>query len=866
MLLDQHQKFLSERGVADEVAAQRGYQSAVKKSDLERLRFGRTQQIVPALIIPIWSVHGSVESYQLRPDEPRLNKTGKARKYEMKAGCNMLLDFHPCLTRLREGGKVALIADPTVPLFITEGIPKADAAISIGLSCGALLGVWNWRGSNQAGGKTALPDWEHVALNRTVYIAFDSDAMEKRQVYGALARLRAFLESRKAEVKLIYLPVGERGEKVGLDDFIANQTGCGMDAFEIRNELLALATDEMRIPRNSDSRAQAGPYRETKYGLARDTIIHGQEIEIPLTNFVAHIVADISRDDGAETARVFEIEACLNGRLRNFTVPAAQFGGMRWSTEHMGAQAVVYAGQGTADHARAAIQLLSNDPVQRTVFAHTGWREINNQWIYLHACGAIGAEGGVEGIEVSLPPELASFKIELPTDSMAAKRAIMASLRLLNVGPDRITVPGYGAILRAIIGGADFSVLLYGPTGVFKTELSALIEQHFGAGFDSRNLPTSFTSTANTNEALAFAAKDAVLVVDELHPPASGGEREAMHRDAARLLRSQGNRAGRGRMRSDGTLRAPKPPRGLVLATGEELPRGQSAHARLFTLEIQKGEIDAAKLTACQHEAAEGLYAQATAAFVKHVAANYREVLAEFERLKRELRGQICHEHARTSDIRAQLTAAFSIFIAFLVKAEVIDANEAERLQDRVGTALEEVANAQAAFSASAEPTGAFIRLLTSAIAAGRAHLADAGGGAPELREAACGWRQLTIGTGKYQRDDWQAQGDRVGWIDDDHVFLNRDAAYRTAQGIASDGAGIEVTVTTLTRRLRDRRLLVSVDSARETLTIRRVLEGKQHDVLHLHAKTLGLSPAPQPDNPDIADSRRAKPNGRVSD
>ena len=60
-----------------------------------------------------------------------------------------------------------------MPLFITEGIPKADAAVSINLCCIALLGVFNFRGSNEVGGKTALADWESVAPNgRTVYIAF----------------------------------------------------------------------------------------------------------------------------------------------------------------------------------------------------------------------------------------------------------------------------------------------------------------------------------------------------------------------------------------------------------------------------------------------------------------------------------------------------------------------------------------------------------------------------------------------------------------------------------------------------------------------------------------------------------------------
>jgi len=163
MLEQQHREFLRIRAVADEVATERGYFSALRKSELDRLGFGRAQQLVTTLVIPIWSVRVEAESYQLRPDEPRLNDNGKPRKYEMKAGSRMLLDAHPRVTRSRGGGKVPLIADPSVPLFITEGIPKGDAAVTIGLCCIALLGVWNFRGANDADGKTALADWESIA-------------------------------------------------------------------------------------------------------------------------------------------------------------------------------------------------------------------------------------------------------------------------------------------------------------------------------------------------------------------------------------------------------------------------------------------------------------------------------------------------------------------------------------------------------------------------------------------------------------------------------------------------------------------------------------------------------------------------------
>lgn len=90
-----------------------------------------------------------------------------------------------------------MLADPSVPLFITEGVKKGDALVSQGLCAVALLGVWNWRGTNERGGKTVLPEWDYIALNeREVFIVFDSDIALKPEVHRALVRLKAFLEGR----------------------------------------------------------------------------------------------------------------------------------------------------------------------------------------------------------------------------------------------------------------------------------------------------------------------------------------------------------------------------------------------------------------------------------------------------------------------------------------------------------------------------------------------------------------------------------------------------------------------------------------------------------------------------------------------
>ena len=217
---------------------------------MKELGFADSQARVPALLIPIYNVLGDVVLYQARPNVPRI-KDGKALKYETPAKARMALDVPPAAR--------PKLGDPSVPLGITEGVRKADSAVSKGMCCVALLGVWNWRGTNGDGGKVALPDWESVALNdRQTYIVFDSDVMLKPEVYGALSRLKPFLESRGAKVAPVYLPAGEGGVKVGLDDYLA--------AGHTIDDLLACASPTLRALPCDDEEDKAKAEGKTKAG------------------------------------------------------------------------------------------------------------------------------------------------------------------------------------------------------------------------------------------------------------------------------------------------------------------------------------------------------------------------------------------------------------------------------------------------------------------------------------------------------------------------------------------------------------------------------------------------------------------------
>lgn len=341
---------------------------------------------------------------------------------------------------------------------------------------------------------------------------------------------------------------------------------------------------------------------------------------MPPTNFQARIVGDVAEDDGVETRRSLELVAAVRDREQRFRLPAERFAAMNWPLEHLGAAAIVYPGMGTRDHARTAIQVLSGEVPQRTIYEHTGWRRCGETWTYLHASGGIGADGPVEGIEVALPGDLSRFCLPAPPTGEALASAIRRSFKMVEAAPEGVTIPILAGVYRAVLGGADFSLFLVGATGVGKSELAALAQQHFGAGLDSRHLPGQWASTGNALEGLAFVAKDALLVIDDFAPGGSAIDAQRYHRDAERVLRAQGNHAGRQRMTATATLRADKPPRGLVLSTGEDVPRGQSARARALILDVGPGTVRWDKMTRCQREAADGEYAAALSGFVRWLA------------------------------------------------------------------------------------------------------------------------------------------------------------------------------------------------------------------------------------------------------
>ena len=131
---------------------------------------------------------------------------------------------------------------------------------------------------------------------------------------------------------------------------------------------------------------------------------------------------------------------------------------------------------------------------------------------------------------------------------------------------------------------ATCSVYLQGTTGTYKSA-----DRWRAAGFlwfeslMALHLPANWSSTGNALEKTAFLAKDCLFVVDDFVARGTRQEVAYTHRNAERLLRAQGNQSGRSRMTRKAEIRNAFHPRGIVSATGEDVPNGHSLQARLVT-------------------------------------------------------------------------------------------------------------------------------------------------------------------------------------------------------------------------------------------------------------------------------------------
>jgi hypothetical protein len=445
-------------------------------------------------------------------------------------------------------------------------------------------------------------------------------------------------------------------------------------------------------------------------------------------------------------------------------------------------------------------------------------------------------------------------------------------LRLLDLAPDRIMIPLLGAVFRAILSTfapADVVIFLVGPSGVLKSELAAAIQRFFGPDFDRLRMPATWTATANALERIAFDYKDCLLVIDDFAPAGTTVDVRRYHLTADRVIRGAGNATGRERMHADGSIRESYPPRALILSTGEDVPTGYSIRARMLVLEVSRGDIDSDLLEWFQTGDRPQHQAQMLAGFIRWIAGHIDDLKPEFgstvTRLRTELQAR--GTHARTPEALAGIGMAWQLWIRFALESDVLSVETGAALWRRVETALREIARSQQQHLAQENPVERFIDLLKACIASGAAHIAGPDGQHPEPTPEAWGWRQRSFESHHISTTtEWQPQGERIGWIDAEGLYLQPPAAYQAVQRFGTtSGTTLAISASTLWKRLDEAKLLVSTEQAkRGTLRVRRQLGGSRSYVLHLSPTVLDAPEDPnESGDPEPAQSGAGR-NGQV--
>lgn len=618
--------------------------------------------------------------------------------------------------------------------------------------------------------------------------------------------------------------------------------------------------------RKSEARPQIQLYLNSLYMIDGGRICKDAgDIPSPLCNFTARIVEEIIMDDGEEQHMSFAIEGRLWNKkpLPRIEVAAGNFAGMSWVTGQWGISAAITAGQSSKDHLRAALQELSGDVPRRTIYGHTGWRRIGDAWRYLHAGGALGADGNKADIEVNPGAgHMANYRLPDPPEAATLAAAVRASLNLLAISPSK---PEIGALLLACIYRAplaeavpiDHAAWLVGYTGARKSEVAALMLAHFGQGFTSRSFPANWTDTHSALEVKAHAAKDAVFIVDDFKPHGGKGEIDAFHSKADKLIRGVGNQAGRGRLHSDLKQRAAYYARGFVLATGEDIPRGQSLRARMTIAQISRdvsnprnGDVDIDHLTTMQGHARAGTLVLAMAGFIRWLAPqidDLKKTLPEAMRTRRDkAANKGLNGHSRAPSDYASLTAGISLAARFAVDCGAFSEIEARQFKESAYKALWCLLEDQADHQACQDEISRFLGLLASALSSGRCHAYDlAGEGENGGTGAPCGPRKdkaRAFGWIQDGRGELHPQGPCVGWIEGETLYLDGDAAYAiVTRYIHEQGGNIETTQRTLFQRVYERGLLTKVekDGRKTRLQVQKWIHGAKKRAYALRLSAL---------------------------
>ncbi len=412
-----------------------------------------------------------------------------------------------------------------------------------------------------------------------------------------------------------------------------------------------------------------------------------------LCEFSAHII-EVSLEAESPEARprptLYVLSICRGPDATPYRLelPAEDWGTGTWHERSIPCPGIGAYGRTTREHLRRAIEALSPKPAERLRYRHTGWIRHESRPVYLHAAGAIDAQGDVAGLRAEPSVERVNrFALPAVADT-DVKRDVGAMVALFRHEPAKVWIVAFALALRAAMGGARNAVHITGRSGLGKSVVIGCVSQLFGPSFSARNPLLSWRARGNTVQGMmetAACARDVFLQIDDLQR-----NPESMARATA-FLPAHFEGTGQMKGRARGGALSLRPSQGVIGSSGETLPDEPSVRNRTAMLDLdehptpQPDEGDG-----CLKERGDrGELAGGMALFIRWWAGRYDEKRDKVSHLERDaVKRWGLGVAARAAEVMGPAAFALDEWFAFLRDVSDLEDPELDTMRERAKAAM----------------------------------------------------------------------------------------------------------------------------------------------------------------------------------
>lgn len=447
--------------------------------------------------------------------------------------------------------------------------------------------------------------------------------------------------------------------------------------------------------------------------------------ETAIANFTPELVELTRRDNGFEVTDTVRFRAFRNGQYE----PTVEIQKSDILSNHpdqrFGMGCRVFIGRQYAQRLAEVMQMQCEDAEIKTIYAQTGFRDINGEKVYLNGDNSVTKDGITSAFSVELDPDLARCYRFLDS-SVAEADCYPVLLDLMEkIAPDWVIVPclaycfmsPLSSMLREKGAEPSFSFYIVGRTGSYKSSLAKVLLSFFGKISYAEPAPLSFLDTQNAIGRKLALISDMPVLLDDRRPTSCADDKNRYEGTEKFVSSAIGDRASRGRLNADSTGKTSYVARSNVFITAEEAYNniGSSAIARSISVELQPNTIDFAKLCVLQDHT-EHLN-KLMQLFVQWLIINYDAVSAGVDcRLKAFREKFASAGHPRLATAFANLSLGYRVLLDFLVeKGALVAADADQRMDDAISIFLK-MCSKQSDKVENEKPTKLFIKLLNELI------------------------------------------------------------------------------------------------------------------------------------------------------